>query len=64
MKTEDTILIGFNAARGDDGAFIVVGRKNPKTGVSIINTICGEEAVDIYKRLVTKKENVNEEVVS
>ena len=64
MKTEDTILVGFNAANGDDAAFIVVGRKNPKTGATIINTIYGEEAMDIYKKLVTKKENVNEEVVS
>ena len=59
MKTEDTILVGFNAAHGDDAAFIVVGRKNPGRGITILNTICGEEAVDIYKRLTTKKEKTD-----
>ena len=59
MKTEDTILVGFNAANGDDAAFIVVARKNPGMGVTIINTLSGEEAVDIYKKLVTKKEKTD-----
>lgn len=59
MKTEDTILVGFNAAYGEDAAFIAVGRKNPGMGITILNTICGEEAVDIYKRLVTKKEKTD-----
>ena len=57
FRTEDTILVGFNAAHGDDAAFIVVGRKNPKLGITIINTISNEEAVDIYKKLIGEKEN-------
>lgn len=58
MKTEDTILVGFNAVHGEDAAFIVVGRRTP-TGIDIINTISGEEATEIYKRLVTKKEKTD-----
>lgn len=56
MKTEDTILVGFNAVHGDDAAFIAVGRKNPGMGIMILNTICGEEAVDIYKKLIGEKD--------
>lgn len=56
MRSEDTILVGFNAAYGDDAAFIAVGRKNPGMGITILNTICGEEAVDIYKKLIGEKD--------
>ena len=60
MKTEDTILVGFNATHGDDAAFIVVGRKTPGALLpTIINTISGEEAVDIYKKLVTNKDDTD-----
>lgn len=57
MRTEDTILVGFNAAYGEDAAFIAVGRKNPGMGITILNTICGEEAVDIYKKLIGEEKN-------
>jgi hypothetical protein len=59
MRTEDTILVGFNAAYGEDGAFIAVGRKNPGMGVTILNTISGKEAVDIYKKLIGEKEKTD-----
>lgn len=60
ITTEDTILVGFNAAHGEEAAFIVVGRKSPGALLpTIINTICGQEAMDIYNRLVTKKEKTD-----
>lgn len=53
---EDTILVGLTNWHGKENAILVVGRKRMNQSVEIINTIQGEEAVNIYEKLVTPKE--------
>lgn len=54
----DTILISINFHNPDTGV-LIVGRKRPNQSVEIINAFQGEEALKLYKKLVTKKEQTN-----
>lgn len=56
MKTTDTILVSYDFTHGRDVSVLIVGRKNPKQNVEIINAFQGAEAEELYNRLVTKKE--------
>ena len=56
MITEDTILVGFNAAHGEDQAVLIIGRRPVGEALDIVNAFQGDEAVELYKKLVTKKE--------
>ena len=51
MKTEDTLLVSIS------GEVLIVGRKRPNESVEIVNAFQGEEALDIYNKLITKKES-------
>lgn len=55
----DTILVGFDHKEGTDIPVLIVGRKNPKEAVDIINAFQGDEAEELYKRLTTPKEENN-----
>lgn len=62
------LIIGFDK-RDDDKAVLIVGRQDEKHNVQIINAFQGEEAIDIYNILITKKaqnkevtDNVSEEL--
>lgn len=50
----DSILIGYDQ-RDADNAVLIVGRKAPKQSVEVINAFQGEEAKELYERLITKK---------
>ena len=52
----DTLLIGVNFTRGRDVGVLIVGRKNEKEVVKVVNAFQGEEAWQLYKKLITKKE--------
>ncbi len=54
-KTIDSLIIGFNSSAGKDGPVLIVGRKKPREAVDIINAFEGEEALELYKKLVTPK---------
>ena len=56
----DTILVGVDFTQSDEGV-LIVGRKQPNTAVEIINAFQGQEAWDLYEKLVTKKENSTKE---
>lgn len=53
--TIDTILVSFDFTNGKNNSVLIVGRKSPGQVVDIINAFQGEEAEELYKRLVTKK---------
>lgn len=56
--TSDVLLIGFDMAHGEDVGVLIVGRKMPNESIDIVNAFQGEEARELYERLVTvKKEN-------
>ena len=49
----DTLLVSFV------NDILVVGRKRPNESVEIINAFQGEEAKELYTRLVTKNAEVS-----
>lgn len=54
-KIVESLIIGFNSSAGKDGSVLIVGRKKPREAVDIINAFEGEEALELYKKLVTPK---------
>ena len=54
MSTTDTILVSYDYTHGRDTSVLIVGRKLPDQSVDIINAFQGEEAEELYKKLVTK----------
>lgn len=50
------LLISWDFTKGRDNDLILVAQKDTKEpgGLKIINAFSGPEAMDIYKRLVTK----------
>ena len=55
----DTLLVSISFSDQDTGV-LVVGRKRKNQSIDIINALQGEEALDLYKKLVTKKEKNHE----
>lgn len=55
----DTLLVSISFSDKDTGV-LVVGRKRKNQSIEIINAFQGEEALDLYKKLVTKKEQKHE----
>ena len=60
MITNDTLLIGYDFTNGKDTGVLIVGRKTPGEAIDIVNAFQGQEAEELYKRLVTVKEKVND----
>lgn len=56
VNLSDTLLVAINFHDPDHGV-LVVGRKKPKQAIEIVNAFQDEEALELYKKLVTKKEN-------
>lgn len=50
----DSIIIGYDQSENDN-TVLIVGRKRPNQSVDIINAFQGEEAKELYERLITKK---------
>ena len=55
----DSILVGFNRSNNGDNTVLIVGRKSLNKPVDIINAFEGDEALELYRRLVTKKDGQN-----
>ena len=53
----DTLLVSISFSDKDTG--VVVGRKRKNQSVEIVNAFQGEEALELYKKLVTQKEKNN-----
>lgn len=56
MKTTDTIIVSYDFTHGPDKSVLIVGRKQPNQLADVINAFQGQEAEDLYKKLVTKVE--------
>lgn len=54
----DTLLVSISFSEKDKGV-LVVGRKRKNQSVEIVNAFQGEEALELYKKLVTQKEKNN-----
>ena len=55
MKTNESLLVGVDFTNGEDVGVLIVGRKRPNESVEIINAFQGEEAEELYKKLIGKK---------
>lgn len=54
-KGFDTVLmIGYDKSNSNDIPVLVVGTKIGR-GIDILNVITGEEAIELYTRLITRK---------
>ena len=54
LKEFDALLVGFDNVNGDVTT-LIVGRKKPNQSIDIVNALQGDEAKELYKRLVTPK---------
>lgn len=58
LKVNECLLVSVDFTKGEDIGILLVGRQ--KEGkVDIINAFQGQEAVDIYKKLITVKNKEN-----
>lgn len=55
MDVCESLLIGFDSTNGKDNTVLIVGRKTPGEIVEVVNAFQGEEAIELYKKLTTKK---------
>ena len=54
LREIDALLVGFDNANGDITT-LIVGRKRPNQSIDIINALRGDEAKELYERLITPK---------
>lgn len=52
---QDTVLISYVNSVKSDNPILLVGRKRMNQTTEVINAFQGDEATELYKRLVTKK---------
>ena len=51
MDIKGSLLVGYSFSE-DGNPVLIVGKKNPRQDVEVINAFEGEEAVELYKKLV------------
>ena len=54
-KITGSLIIGYDIDSSTDKAVLIVGRKRMNESTEIINAFQDKEAVDLYKKLITKK---------
>lgn len=54
LREIDALLVGFDKVNGDITT-LIVGRKSPNQSIDIINALQGDEAKELYERLITPK---------
>ena len=56
VKKLDTFLVCYDKNSPKDQPVLVVGRRNHLGIIAVVNTFVGEEADELYNRLIKKKE--------
>lgn len=56
MKKVDSVIVGFTASDNGDESVLIVGRQINGL-MNIINAFTGEEAKELYMKLVTLKDD-------
>ena len=54
----DAVVVSYDNGSGDI-PILIVGRKSRGKAIEIINAFEGEEAITLYNKLTSRKENVN-----
>lgn len=52
----DTLLVSVNYSEKDGTGVLLVGKKRMNQSVEVINAFQGQEAIDLYKKLITKQD--------
>ena len=55
----DTLLVSISFSDKDTGV-LIVGRKRKNQSIEIVNAFQGDEALELYQKLITQKEKNNE----
>lgn len=55
MDITSSIIVAYDYKEGSDHAVLIVGQKNKKKDIEIINAFQGEEAKELWKKLTTKE---------
>ena len=55
----DTLLVSISFSDKDAGV-LVVGRQRKNQSIEIVNAFQGDEALELYKKLITQKEKNHE----
>ena len=56
MIVSESLIIGIDISENGDTATLIVSKKQPGKVTEIVNTFQGEEATELYMKLITKKE--------
>lgn len=54
----DTLLIGVDFTNKPDADVLIVGRKREGEAIDIVNAFQGQEARDLYAKLITQKKKL------
>lgn len=54
LNDNESLLVGVDFTRGEDAGILIVGRQTAGV-VNIVNAFQGQEAADIYRKLITVK---------
>ena len=55
--TTTSFIIGYDISHTSDNKVLVIGKRGPSGSVEIVNAFQGDEAEELYNKLITKKEN-------
>ena len=55
-----SVIVAYDYNEGVDRAVLIVGQKDPKMDVKIINAFQDDEAKELWKKLTTLKGDSNE----
>lgn len=56
-KINDAIIVSIDYNESENNGVLLVGRRRRGGGIDIVNAFSGNEALELYKKLVTVKEN-------
>ena len=59
MTETKCLLVAIDISENDK-AVMIVGEKGPGIDIKVINAFSDEEAIELYKKLITKKEKTND----
>lgn len=54
----DTLLVGVDFSNGPDADVLIVGRKKEGEAIDVVNAFQGQEARDLYAKLITQKKKL------
>ena len=60
MNIHGSLLVGYSFGEEGGNPVLIVGKKTPKHAAEVINAFEGDEAIELYKRLVGDKKGLDD----